>query len=319
MYRRRIIYLCGIITILILVLIPALPALAQEETPDPVAEPQTCGECHLDYHVEWQTGAHATAYDVQSFQEAWVSEGRDPDCLSCHTTGFQPATGDYLMENIQCEACHGVTPADHPPATFEVSTGAEICGDCHTGTFDEWERSLHAFSPDMGAIGCATCHNPHGQTLRFETVNATCTNCHNEEAEDLPPYASSYVHVTHQDAMVDGEDMTCSACHMNEMQRDDLHMIADHSMVVSTTPCNTCHESMANMVAFSPDDTVDMPDAEVTPAVEPESDSAEAATVEDDTETHDTEEETDFVELTQGLILGLGLGLTLLLISRLRS
>lgn len=200
---------------------------------------QSCGSCHLDYHAAWATGVHSIAFDRDSFQSAWQQVNEDPTCLACHATGYQPATGEFLANNVQCEACHGVNPADHPPAEFVVDEAASLCGDCHTSTFDEWEHSLHAFATDDAeVVDCATCHNPHGQALRAETVAALCTDCH---SQDDP----TYIHLTHNDIADDAAAaVTCASCHMFNVAADDVHQFADHSMTVTTRPCNDCHETL---------------------------------------------------------------------------
>lgn len=292
--------------------------LAYQDEPEPPpadGEVQTCGECHLDYHAAWATGVHAIAYDRASFQDAWVAEDNDPACLSCHTTDYQPALGEYI-ENIQCEACHGHTPENHPPETFIVDTSADTCGDCHLSTFDEWEHSLHAFTDDMGTVGCATCHNPHGQTLRFDTVNGLCINCHKNNEENTHPYAETYIHVTHNEVAFEGVEVTCASCHMFNNQMDELHQLANHTMETTTVPCVECHETVAELGLSELVGNVDVALAEERDALQIRVADLEATLAE--TETEETGG-TNFVQLTQGLIVGLGLGLTFLFVTRRRN
>lgn len=292
--------------------------LAQDEEvvdePTPEYSDQSCGECHLDYHAAWHTGVHAIAYDRESFQEAWIAEDKDPECLACHTTEYQPATQTYLAENIQCEACHGQTPANHPPAPFVVSTDAETCGDCHTNTFYEWERSLHAFTADMGAIGCATCHNPHGQNIRepddeavltaaTSVIDAMCLNCHQDDT-------NTYVHLTHNEIAFEGVEVTCASCHMYQQEADELHKLADHTMYVGTISCTDCHQEIsltgASPILIDVDSALAEERNELLARVE-ELQNELSLTEEEDTGNGD-----DYIRLTQGLIVGLGLGVSVL-------
>lgn len=286
--------------------------LAQDDpTPTP-AEPVPCAECHLDFHAAWQGGVHAIAYDRASFQDAYQASGEDPACLNCHTTDYQPALGHYTP-NIQCEACHGETPADHPPADFIVNTSADTCGDCHTATFEEWENSLHAFTEDMGAVGCATCHNPHGQDLRFDTVDQVCLNCHQNNEENTHPYAESYVHLTHNEVQFEEVEVTCASCHMYTQPIDELHNLPDHTMHVETRPCTDCHEEVAELGL-----SLRLVDVDAAIAEERDDLRVQVSQLEEDLAEaqHADDPAPNYVQLTQGLIIGLGLGITFLILRR---
>jgi nitrate/TMAO reductase-like tetraheme cytochrome c subunit len=69
-----------------------------------------CRTCHSsadnDRHHLWLQSAHASAFEVLKGVEKI-----DPECLSCHTTGYgkpssEKTTGKDLR-GVQCEACHG--------------------------------------------------------------------------------------------------------------------------------------------------------------------------------------------------------------------
>jgi len=85
---------------------------------------EKCGECHKQSYDFWKTTGHAHAYDSlergRAGEEAhWVSRIYDPECLSCHVTGWEPQqyqrfdsgflnaqATPHLLGN-QCENCHG--------------------------------------------------------------------------------------------------------------------------------------------------------------------------------------------------------------------
>jgi hypothetical protein len=104
---------------------------------------QSCRQCHPEIGETWSNSRHARA--LESLKKK--SKEYDPDCLSCHTTGFgDPNTsGDsfsmdrtQLMTGVECESCHGPgkqhvqTPNDinMPPVT------KAICKQCHTSEKD---------------------------------------------------------------------------------------------------------------------------------------------------------------------------------------
>lgn len=88
---------------------------------------EKCGECHTKAYEKWLTTAHAHAYeslingrkDQIERGEKIVSRIYDPECLSCHVTGWHPqeviryksgfvnkAQSPHLLGQ-QCENCHG--------------------------------------------------------------------------------------------------------------------------------------------------------------------------------------------------------------------
>lgn len=264
---------------------------------------KSCGECHLDYHAAWATGVHSIAYDRASFQAAWQEGGSDPECLTCHVTNFRPATGEYFAPNIQCEACHGLTPANHPPEPLRIDRSADMCGDCHDISFFQWERSAHAFTPDMGAVGCATCHNPHGQQIRLGDINTLCLNCH---AQDV----TSYVHLSHNEIEYEGVDVTCASCHMYQEFPDELHQLSDHTMYVGTVSCTDCHQQIS-LTGVSPL-LVDLDTALAEERNQLRAEVQELETRLAATQARVSETRTaDYVQLAQGIIIGLGVGIVL--------
>lgn len=203
---------------------------------DPPSQPsntaQDCAECHVDVVNAWQGSTHATAYQDPVFQDAWQQVNQDTSCLACHTTGFVPRTGEFKTAGVSCEACHGQTPADHPPAAVSVDPGAEVCADCHVTTYSEWQHSLHGEKD----IACTTCHNPHPQQLRFETVDLLCTSCH----EAAP---ATYTHETHA-------SQVCSDCHWYQSIPDSEHVLTGnlkptgHDNIIEPLTCVDCHEAL---------------------------------------------------------------------------
>ena len=196
--------------------------------------PEGCATCHVDIVAAWQDGSHAQAYADSVFQEKWQASGSQESCLVCHTTGFDAITGDYAHEGVACEACHGETPVDHPPAVVTIDPGVETCAGCHTTTFTEWKESAHGDQQ----LACTTCHNPHPQTLRFDNSTALCLNCHNEAGRD------DYVHLTHA-------EQQCVDCHWHHTTEEDAlaHYASGnlfptgHTSNVETVACVTCHEA----------------------------------------------------------------------------
>lgn len=92
-----------------------------------------CGECHTKAYAKWKESKHAHAYDsLKTGREGQYSKPiprtHDPECLSCHVTGWSPQgvfpyPSGFLPEVVanhesepdryvklqgqQCENCHG--------------------------------------------------------------------------------------------------------------------------------------------------------------------------------------------------------------------
>lgn len=94
---------------------------------------QKCGECHTKAYKKWKSSKHAHAYETlktgrKGQYSQPISRIHDPECLSCHVTGWSPQGvfpyhSGFLPENVaqargeldafhnlqgqQCENCHG--------------------------------------------------------------------------------------------------------------------------------------------------------------------------------------------------------------------
>ncbi len=82
---------------------------------------QKCGECHTKAYAIWEKTPHAHATDslVKPPERGNIPRHFDPECLSCHVTGWEPqkffpfASGYLslkdtpLLQHNGCENCHG--------------------------------------------------------------------------------------------------------------------------------------------------------------------------------------------------------------------
>ena len=130
-------------------------AQADGTTPFSGAEP--CQYCHVDSYETWRKSHHAKAFSALEN----VNKSFDPDCLQCHTLGFNQHGGFIDLEatpslvNVQCESCHGagrehVASGGTKPVANAGWKPAEMCAQCHTQPhspafkFDRyWPRIVH--------------------------------------------------------------------------------------------------------------------------------------------------------------------------------
>jgi predicted CXXCH cytochrome family protein len=217
--------------------------------------PEVCKACHQAQSDAWQDAPHADASKVDAFLADWKSLNSPNYCLQCHTTGYDPNTGHYALEGVTCEACHGPFNPEHPQKPMLVQTDPAACGACHKSTFNEWEISQHGKS----GIGCATCHDVHGQTVKTGDASTLCVKCHADQASSVAHASSS------------GQGLTCANCHIGPLSGEvrEGHVKTGHTFEVGTGTCSRCHaeevhKGVSAMMGGSPDEAALA--AEATPA-----------------------------------------------------
>lgn len=101
-----------------------------------------CGKCHPKQYAAWSAGPHSRAY--KTLRRA----GRtgDPNCITCHTTGFGSEKGFYTFDKtpelagVNCQDCHRFDiTADHEDKSFvnvRPRVDRTVCESCHTPITD---------------------------------------------------------------------------------------------------------------------------------------------------------------------------------------
>jgi nitrate/TMAO reductase-like tetraheme cytochrome c subunit len=133
-----------------------------------------CQTCHVDEHARWASQGHAKA------SRTLEAEGKasDPECLRCHTTGFdkpggfQTAGGPQpALAGVGCEACHG-------PGGDHVGEGARKQG------------TILKLSDKCGSCAifqiCGGCHDDANDPgFEFEVVDKILQQRHGKEKLDI--------------------------------------------------------------------------------------------------------------------------------------
>lgn len=189
-----------------------------------------CSNCHDNIHSDWIDTRHAHAFSSPIFQRDWSELGSRTTCLACHTTGFDPSTGEYAEEGVTCEACHGPFILGHPGENMPITPDDTLCETCHDSTTDEWRTSKHA---EVGIV-CQACHDPHAQQPKAETITELCSNCHQDPGQQ-------FTHGTHAQA-----GLVCSNCHMYTTPRErspiEGLVPTGHTFTVGSEACIGCHQ-----------------------------------------------------------------------------
>lgn len=212
--------------------LPILGADSTEAFAPRLAGAEACAACHQAEHEEWRTSKHAGAFS-KTFVSYWKAGGESPECLACHTTGFEAARGTFAFEGVSCEACHGPLKEGHPGAeTMALPTDSTACMACHRQTYLEWQLSGHA----KQRIRCFDCHAVHRQGLRQPEPEQQCGACHAQRLED-------FAHATHH-----LQGLTCTTCHMPQPRTSGIGGTGApaHSFFVGAETCTACHEEMVH-------------------------------------------------------------------------
>lgn len=100
-----------------------------------VVDNNVCMNCHEEIGYKWMFTAHAHAF------RTIIEDGRinDPECLSCHTTGYCRVDGfsrkpyKKNLLNVGCVECH-FTKKEHIDGNYEGTVEpvtADVCVRCH--------------------------------------------------------------------------------------------------------------------------------------------------------------------------------------------
>ncbi len=290
-----------------------------------------CTDCHGEnvFPHNGPSPESARAYRVRASQT----------CTNCHNELLadsahleQIAAGN--LNAATCVDCHGAHQT--PPIEEQQTLAAAVCSTCHTNTFDEWAQSPHS---EMSSLGCAVCHLPHGQQLRIENTNQLCLNCHKVPQE-------IWVHNKHLGSEF---KVTCANCHMSvnpdiqlaaadlespdlgtelteapdtsntDTTTDTVEMTPiDHTMIVNALSCSECHAKLDKAGIWA-----QLVDTDQSLVIERNSLRQQVVELEGrvSSDSESDKDKTSYVQLIQGLIVGVGVGVVVLLIvvSRLRS
>lgn len=136
------------------------------ETEPPIAHPsghkfvgaQKCVTCHPKAFEKWQSTGHAKAFASIEKGRRDIPRIHDPECLSCHVTGWHPQQvfrydSGYKSEKVsahllgnQCENCHG--PGSQHVDVFE-----------NGGDEDKAKQLMRVTLKQAKDNLCYTCHD----------------------------------------------------------------------------------------------------------------------------------------------------------------
>ncbi|MFQ6057289.1 MAG: multiheme c-type cytochrome [Anaerolineae bacterium] len=165
-------------------------------------------------------------------------------CAGCHTTGYDPWTGEWSEMGVWCEACHG-PGGDHVastgnrtmivnPARLDFESQAEVCGQCHSRGHDP-----------SGTYPFPVGFRPGGPTRLAEAFIFTT------DPGDFWPDGSAKKHHMQYLDWQKGEharSVNCIFCHVSHSKGETDHQ----TRMVGNHRCIICHESKRDQGAHIP-------------------------------------------------------------------
>lgn len=128
---------------------------------------EKCGECHTKAFAKWKETGHAKGFESLKTGRLGISRTNDPECLSCHSTGWHPqdvlryesgyenATKTAHLFGNQCENCHG--PGSHHIELIEADK------------IEEAKKITHLVLAEAEKNVCSNCHdNDNSPKFKFE-------------------------------------------------------------------------------------------------------------------------------------------------------
>lgn len=151
-----------------------------------------CAKCHAAEFQVWKNSKHSHAYAaLVQLAERPAKRQFDPECVICHTTGFEyvggfeNATKTPFLEGNQCENCHGPGSA-HAKAPNDKTFYPDLM---------RWRGNGNDKLPDLAtltAIAKTSKPDRHGpnsplsklpanQQQAINAVSGMCMKCHDSE------------------------------------------------------------------------------------------------------------------------------------------
>lgn len=165
-------------------------------------------------------------------------------CAGCHTTGFDAATGAWIEDGVQCEACHGpglnhVSLAGDTsfivnPALLTFDDQTAICGQCHLRGHDP--SGEHDFPIE---------YQPGGPVALDEAFIPVT-----DDGAFWPDGSSRQHHQEYLDWKLSGhaESVPCAFCHVSHSQGETIHQ----TRFVGNHRCVICHEEKKDLALHIP-------------------------------------------------------------------
>jgi hypothetical protein len=178
----------------------------------------TCLRCHKDQAIEKK-------YNLPDQKEMAAYE-QSVHGMASRKSGL---TGSAVC--VDCHGNHAILPGDQPRSATHRQAIPTLCGKCHPGILEKYEKSVHGKGMRGGIAEspvCTDCHGEHtiariddpSSAVSSRNIPKTCSGCHDKEGISsryaLPKKRfSSYMDSFHGVAVEYGmtKAANCASCH----------------------------------------------------------------------------------------------------------
>jgi nitrate/TMAO reductase-like tetraheme cytochrome c subunit len=243
----------------------------------------SCSKCHGDHNILAPGDSKSTVYPTNLVKV----------CISCHADEEIEARHDLPRQEVfrayensvhgraieeeglavaaACNDCHGtheIKPLDDPESLGHKANIPAVCGQCHSGIYEEYSGSIHGKAVDSGiedAPVCTDCHGEHTiakvtdpqSKVYSKNIPTTCSACHDDvgiaakyrlATRRYDTYIDSYHGVANKfgDAYV-ANCATCHGVHNIRPASDPLSTINKQNLPQT---CGTCHPGASENFAL---------------------------------------------------------------------
>ncbi|WP_171185752.1 multiheme c-type cytochrome [Alienimonas chondri] len=150
-----------------------------------------CGECHTKAYAKWKESPHAHALASltegrENFEGDWADRRLDPECLSCHVTGWDPQgyypfDGGYLPERLAAGSAGGGVDGTTGLSGMDrhLKLQSQQCENCH-GPGSDHVAVFERFKADPASVDQAE-QRAANKAMHIDLATAsqtTCVKCH---------------------------------------------------------------------------------------------------------------------------------------------
>ena len=245
----------------------------------------TCTACHGTHDIYKKTDPRSLV-NHQRVDGACLKCHASPEIKARHPNMPDPSILEGYEKSVHgravhlkglsvaatCTDCHGhheIRPKEDPASPVNRANVPKTCSHCHTGIFEDFEKSTHGQlwrQGDARGPVCSVCHKPHEvkdvATAAFQLKSpGECGNCHKDRV-------NTYRDTFHGKATSLGYVVAakCSDCHTAHRNLPEDHLESTVNPAHLPETCGRCHPG-ANAKFVQYDPHADPHDAAKSPVV----------------------------------------------------
>lgn len=159
---------------------PHAAPLADPSRPEPL---RGCEACHGPGQAHAEAGGGKGVGDLQNFTRTRSAKGRSAVCLKCHAGGeglHDFKASEHALAAVACTDCHRGHGGTGEGLLAKKTP--ELCYGCHLDVRAKFALPEH-HKVNEGVVSCLDCHRPHGTrspALMRGANDRACFRCHGD-------------------------------------------------------------------------------------------------------------------------------------------